>query len=81
MILHIMAEHLMFLSLSLGYALCVIAKKQDGLLKTVGNTLGIGIIVISLTMGLLAAQYKSCMMGKICGMGKMGKVCPTMRTR
>ena len=59
----------LFIALSLGYALCVLAKKQDGLLKTIGYTLGIAIIVLSLVGAVLMAQVKSSCMG----MGKMGK--------
>lgn len=70
----------LFLSLALGYILCVIAKKQEGLLKAVGNALGVAIIAITLILGLLSAQLKCGALGKLCASGKMPVVCPTTRT-
>jgi len=65
-----------FLTLALGYALCVHAKKQKGVLQTLGNTLGIGAIVFTLLFGLFSAQGSSCPM---CSKwGKMGKMCSPM---
>ncbi len=68
-----------FVSLSLGYVLCVLAKKQDGLLRTVGYTIGISMMVISLLYGLLGAEMKYNSMKKVCGMqGCMDKSCKCM---
>lgn len=39
-----------------GYILCVIAKKQEGLLRTLGYTLGISTMVLVFIYGLLASQ-------------------------
>ena len=49
---------MLFLSLGVGYALCVLAKKQEGILKTLGYTLGISILVLSLAYGLVASCPK-----------------------
>ena len=65
-----------FLTLTLGYALCVHAKKQKGIIKTLGYTLGIGAIVFTLLFGLFSAQGSGCPM---CSKGgKMGKMCSPM---
>lgn len=63
----------LFLSLSLGYVLCILAKKQDGLLKTVGYTLGISIIALTLIAGVIGSEGKCGMMGgkSPCHMMKM----------
>ena len=65
---------LLFLSLGLGYVLCVIAKKEKSVLKTLGYTLGIATIVMTLLAALMASQ-NACM-NKMIG-GKMG--CPMMK--
>lgn len=68
-----------FLTLALGYALCVHAKKQKGVLQTLGNTLGIGAIVFTLLFGLFSAQGPACKCPMCCKMGKMDKMdkmCP-----
>jgi len=38
----------LFMSLAIGYVLCILADRQKGLLRTVGYTLGTAIIVLSL---------------------------------
>jgi len=38
----------LLMSLALGYFVCVVAKKQQDLLRTVGYTIGIAIIVLAL---------------------------------
>ena len=49
----------LFISLAIGYVLCILADKQKkGLLQTVGYTLGTAIIVLS----LLCSVVDSCMM-------------------
>ena len=66
-----------FLSLGLGYVLCVVAKKEKGLLKTLGYTLGISILVLSLLYGLAASCPK---LSSICGLGKsMSSLCPASK--
>lgn len=72
---------MLFLCLGLGYGLCVVAKKQEGVLKTLGYTLGIAILALSFLYGLLAAELKCRAMDKMGGMVKMGpsaKACHMM---
>ena len=56
---------MLFLSLGLGYILCVIAKKQEGVLKTLGYSLGVSILVLSFAYGLLSVDITTGIMGKI----------------
>lgn len=63
----------LFLSLALGYVLCILAKKQDGLLKTLGYTLGISIMALSLLGGIVESCAKNCMMNKMVCMHTMMK--------
>lgn len=63
----------LFVSLGLGYVLCVLAKKQEKILKSVGYTLGISIIVISLLTALAMSDTKWCRMKKMGGMCGMKK--------
>jgi hypothetical protein len=57
----------LFISLAIGYVLCILANKQKkGLLQTVGYTLGAAIISMSLLYSLL----DSC--AAMCSKGKMG---------
>ncbi|MDD5428082.1 MAG: hypothetical protein PHI58_02470 [Candidatus Omnitrophica bacterium] len=65
-----------FMSLALGYILCVVAKKQTAVLKTVGYTLGAAIIALTLLSGLIMSPY-ACMkdIGKGCPHCKMMKHC------
>lgn len=44
------------LSLALGYVLCVIAKKQVSVLKTLGYTLGVSIIALTFLTALIAVH-------------------------
>ena len=55
----------LFLSLALGYALCIVAKKQHSPLKTLGYTLGIAIIALSLTASAVESTMKYMASGKI----------------
>ncbi len=58
----------LFMSLGLGYILCILAKKQEGVLKTLGYTLGISIIVLSLLAGAMESMMMHCMKGGlVCG--------------
>lgn len=63
------------LALSLGYVICVIAKKQEGLLKSLGYTIGISILTLTLLYGFMMAGTNCLMKGKpSCGMkGQMMK--------
>ena len=66
-----------FMSLALGYILCVVAKKQTSVLKTLGYTLGISMIVMAFLVALLVSQHccgTACtgMHGNMGGMNKMG---------
>lgn len=64
----------LFLSLSLGYIICVVARKQQDMLKTLGYTIGIAIIVFSLGGALLMSLFMpSHPMHK--GMGAMKMMC------
>ena len=60
--------------LSLGYVLCVVAKKQAGLLKTLGYTLGVSILILGFAYGLLLAEAKWC--GMEMGKGSISTICP-----
>ena len=56
----------LFMSLAIGYVLCILASKQKkGLLQTIGYTLGTAIIVLS----LLYSALDSCAM--MCGKNKI----------
>ncbi len=75
---------MLFLSLSLGYVLCVVAKKQEGVLKSVGYTIGISIMVLSLVYSLILSYMGHPLKHKFCGpMSKMhgmaSKMCPMMK--
>ncbi len=61
----------LLISLALGYVLCVIAKKQQGILKSLGYTLGIATLVLSLVYSLICAGANCPLMAKVasmCGM-------------
>ena len=49
---------MLFMSLGIGYVLCVLAEKQKGILKTLGYTLGIAIMVLSLTASAVESSVK-----------------------
>lgn len=74
---------LLFISLAIGYVLCVLAEKQKGTLKTAGYTLGIAIIVLSLLYGVAdtfsmagGGKFKSPCFGKSKCFGRpMMKAC------
>ena len=58
----------LFMSLAIGYVLCILANKQKkGLLQTVGYTLGTAVIVLSLLYGV----SDNC--GMMCGKSIMGR--------
>ena len=66
----------LFMSLALGYVMCILARKEKSMLKTVGYTLGICIIAMTLLYGFFASQmYCSNLMT-----GKAARVnCPSVR--
>ena len=56
----------LFISLAIGYALCVLANKQKkGLLQTVGYTLGTAIIALSLLYSISDSCASMCSKGKM----------------
>ncbi|MDP3790825.1 MAG: hypothetical protein Q8R38_02150 [Candidatus Omnitrophota bacterium] len=55
---------MLFMSLGIGYVLCVLAQKQEGLLKTLGYTLGIAIIALSLMATAVESSVKFASHGK-----------------
>jgi hypothetical protein len=54
---------ILFISLAIGYVICILAKKQDGILKTVGYTIGIAILTLSLLYGVAESVAQSSMTG------------------
>jgi hypothetical protein len=63
----------LFMSLAIGYVLCILANKQKkGLLQTVGYTLGSTIIALSLLSSVLDSGAMMCGSDKMgCGHGLM----------
>jgi len=55
---------MLFVSLVLGYGLLVVAKKQEGILKSLGYILGIAIMIIAILFSILSAPAKCHMVGK-----------------
>ena len=62
-----------FLSLGLGYILCILARREKSVLKTLGYTLGIATIVMTLLAALMVSQ-NACM-----NKAMYGKGCPMMK--
>ena len=56
---------MLFMSLGIGYVLCVLAEKQKGVLKTLGYTLGIAILALSLIASAFESTIKYMSSGKI----------------
>jgi hypothetical protein len=57
---------MLFMSLGIGYVLCVLAEKQESILRTLGYTLGISIIALSLMASAVESSVKMmphCKMG------------------
>ena len=54
----------LFVSLAIGYVLCILANKQKGLLRTVGYTLGTAIIVLSLLYSVVESYAMMCVKDK-----------------
>ena len=55
---------MLFMSLGIGYVICVLAEKQEGLLRTLGYTLGIAIIALSLTASAVESSVRFMPYGK-----------------
>ena len=68
-----------FLSLALGYILCIVAKKQTSVLKTLGYTLGISVMVLTFLGALVTSQNYNYWGNKPCMGGKMMKCMPMMK--
>lgn len=49
---------MLFMSLGVGYVLCILAEKQEGLLRTLGYTLGIAIMSLSLMASAVESSVK-----------------------
>jgi len=70
---------MLFMSLGVGYAMCVLAKKEQGLLKTLGYTLGTSILVLSLLYSVFANEVQFGKLGGLCNFDLMSKACPMMK--
>ncbi|MDP2912694.1 MAG: hypothetical protein Q8N91_01635 [Candidatus Omnitrophota bacterium] len=68
----------LLITVALGYVLCVIGKKQEGILKLLGYALGVFILGISLIAGLIKSCTDWCPMGKAWKHGSMSKMCSKM---
>ena len=68
MIVSHMNGTLALLALALGYIVCSLAKKEKGLLKTTGYTIGIAIIAISSVLVLGKVLWAAKMCVKMCPM-------------
>ncbi|MCX5666064.1 MAG: hypothetical protein NT036_03320 [Candidatus Omnitrophica bacterium] len=65
----------LFMSLAIGYVLCILANKQKkGILQTLGYTLGASIIVMSLVYSLADSCSMKCGKDKMWG-GNKGMKC------
>ena len=56
---------MLFLSLGIGYVLCVLAEKQEGVLRTLGYTLGIAIMALSLMASAVESSVRFAPEGKM----------------
>lgn len=65
--------------LSIGYLLCVVAKKQAGILKTIGYVLGVVILAASLIWSIFMADARWGLKEKAKCMGGAEKPSPTMK--
>lgn len=65
---------MLFVSLGIGYLLCYLAKREKGIMKSVGYTFGVSLIVLSLAYSL-AETYGS---GGMRGHHGWMKHCPGM---
>lgn len=60
------------ITLALGYIVCSLAKKEKGLLKATGYTIGIAIIAISSVMVLCKVLWTAKMCLKMCPLQQSG---------
>ena len=70
---------MLYVSLALGYGLCVVANKQSGILKTLGYTIGVATLVFSLLSGIIVSGDGCPMMNKMSGMMSKSGHCPMMK--
>ena len=68
-----------FLSLALGYILCIVAKKQTSVLKTLGYTLGIAIMIMTFLYALVSSHISTNWKDGGCMSGKMMRSMPMMK--
>jgi len=68
-----------FMSLALGYILCVVARKQKAALKTLGYTIGISIMVLTFAYALLMAYASPIPKDHGCGFDHTMKKMPMMK--
>lgn len=66
---------MLYVSLALGYGLCVVAKKQTGILKTLGYTIGVATLALSLLSGIIISGENCPIMKKMCGMMQKSGSC------
>lgn len=55
----------LFLSFALGYVVCILARRESGVLKTLGYTIGISILIFSLLYALFISGFLSCALSKV----------------
>ncbi len=63
-----MSGVLALIALALGYIVCLLAKKEKGLLKTAGYAIGVAIIAISAVVVLAKVVWTAKMCVKMCPM-------------
>lgn len=68
---------LLSVSLAIGYVLCILARRESGPLKTLGYTLGIAVITLTLLYGAFESLIRCPRMGNPMCAYKMMK-CPGM---
>lgn len=62
--------------MAVGYAVCVLASRQSGLLKTLGYTIGVAILILALGGGLCKTYMKCDGFGKkMSHKGHRGMMC------
>ena len=73
------------ISLGIGYMLCVVAEKQKGNMKTLGNVLCLPILIVSVLLVFVCAGKTGYKMksdgGCCCGFNKMAKPMMAMPCR
>ncbi len=69
----------LLLSLAFGYFVCVVAKKQTGILKSMGYIIGVAILVFAILYALIISGWMPCLLAKTSSCAAMQKICPTMK--